>query len=45
MAFGPLHGRKTDILFLVLARDERSHLVLLAKIERLVRCSVYRESR
>jgi PTS system nitrogen regulatory IIA component len=35
--FGALDGGSTDLLFLVLARDERSHLVLLAKVTRLVR--------
>jgi PTS system nitrogen regulatory IIA component len=35
--FGALDGGRTDLLFLVLARDERSHLLLLAKVTRLVR--------
>lgn len=33
--YGALDGSRTDLLFLVLARDERSHLILLAKVARL----------
>lgn len=35
--FGALDGRLTDTVALVLARDERHHLVLLAKMARLFR--------
>jgi PTS system nitrogen regulatory IIA component len=35
--FGALDGRPTDILALILARDERHHLGLLAKMARLFR--------
>lgn len=35
--FGALDGGKTDVFFLVLARDERWQMVLLTKVMRLVR--------
>ena len=35
--FGALDGKPTDLVVLVLARDERAHLILLAKVSRLVR--------
>lgn len=35
--FGALDGSRTDLLFLLLARDERDHLVLQAKAARLCR--------
>ncbi|MBX6363503.1 MAG: PTS sugar transporter subunit IIA [Gemmatimonadetes bacterium] len=35
--FGALDGRPTNVFVLVLARDERAHLTLLAKVTRLVR--------
>jgi PTS system nitrogen regulatory IIA component len=35
--FGALDGSLTDLFVLVLARDERAHLVLLARVNRLVR--------
>jgi PTS system nitrogen regulatory IIA component len=35
--FGALDGGRTDVLFLILARNERDHLVLLAKVARLCR--------
>jgi len=37
VAFGALDGSLTDTLVLLLARDERHHLVLLAKMARLCR--------
>jgi len=37
VAFGALDGSLTDTLVLLLARDERHHLVLLAKLARLCR--------
>lgn len=37
MPFGALDGSPTDILVLVLARSERTHLLLLAKMARLFR--------
>jgi len=37
VAFGALDGSRTDLLFLVLARDDRSHLNLLARVARLAR--------
>jgi len=35
--FGALDGNRTDLFVLVLARDERTHLILLAKVSRLIR--------
>src|SRR5262245_13613904 len=35
--FGALDGNPTDLFVLVLARDERTHLILLAKVSRLIR--------
>jgi PTS system nitrogen regulatory IIA component len=35
--FGSLDGRPTDLFVMVLARDERTHLILLAKVSRLIR--------
>ena len=35
--FGALDGSRTDVFVLVLARDERTHLILLAKVSRLIR--------
>jgi mannitol/fructose-specific phosphotransferase system IIA component (Ntr-type) len=35
--FGALDGNPTDLFVLVLARDERTHLVLVAKVSRLIR--------
>jgi nitrogen PTS system EIIA component len=35
--FGAVDGGRTDVLFLLLARDPRRHLVLLAKVVRLCR--------
>jgi len=35
--FGALDGSRTDVLFLILARNERDHLVLQAKVARLCR--------
>jgi mannitol/fructose-specific phosphotransferase system IIA component (Ntr-type) len=37
MPFGAIDGSLTDALVLVLARSERTHLLLLAKMARLVR--------
>ena len=37
LEFGALDGKLTDLFVLVLARDERTHLLLLAKVSRLVR--------
>jgi PTS system nitrogen regulatory IIA component len=37
VSFGALDGSRTDLLALLLARDERSHLALLAKTARLCR--------
>jgi mannitol/fructose-specific phosphotransferase system IIA component (Ntr-type) len=37
MPFGALDGSLTDTLVLLLARDERHHLALLAKMARLCR--------
>ncbi len=35
--FGALDGNPTSVFVLVLARDERAHLIMLAKVARLVR--------
>jgi PTS system nitrogen regulatory IIA component len=35
--YGALDGHPTDLFVLVLARDERTHLILLAKVGRLIR--------
>lgn len=35
--FGALDGKPTSVFLLVLARDERTHLILLAKLTRLAR--------
>ena len=35
--FGALDGNRTDLFVLVLARDEKTHLILLAKVSRLIR--------
>jgi PTS system nitrogen regulatory IIA component len=35
--FGAIDGTPTDLLFLVLAPDDRTHLTLLAKVARLCR--------
>jgi PTS system nitrogen regulatory IIA component len=37
IAFGALDGSPSDLFVLVLARDERTHLILLAKVSRIVR--------
>jgi len=37
VAFGALDGNPTGVFVLVLAQDERAHLVLLAKVARLIR--------
>jgi PTS system nitrogen regulatory IIA component len=46
--FGALDGTRTDLFILVLARDERTHLRLLAKMTRLCResdvCAMLRQS-
>ena len=42
--FGALDGGRTDLLFLLLARDERDHLILQAKAARLCREPAFLES-
>jgi PTS system nitrogen regulatory IIA component len=37
VAFGALDGGKTDVLFLVLARDEPRQMMLLSKVSRMIR--------